>query len=599
MSGYRNSWWGVGAIALSLVLSACAGPGANDGNLTVSLVSFNDFHGNLLPANGTATVADPRSGQAVKVPAGGVAYLTTLVRQLKAQNPDNTIIVAAGDLVGASPQVSGMFHDEPTIEAMNRIGLELSSVGNHEFDKGRDELLRLQNGGCFPPSADGTRGMVGVDTCMNDGKFSGAQYRYLAANVIDQKTGQSLFPPYAIRKVGGVRLGFIGVVLKDTPAVVTPAGVAGLRFEDEAATVNRLVPELQRQGVQAIVVLMHQGAATTAQTINDQSCPGFNGDAIKIVDSFDPAVRVVVTGHTHEEFVCRRPDGKLMTQAGNYGRMATRIDLRIEPASGKIIQAQAINHVAVNDTILKDANGQALPLPPQIQRLTKDAAQDALVQRYAKLTAKHAEVPVARITGFLDRKANAAGESTLGDVVADAYLAATTDADYGARAAQIAFVNAGGMRNDLNRDLTVTYGHLYTVHPFGNNLVTLDLTGQQLLRLLEQQWESPQPPGGRILSVSSGFSYVWDARQPEGAAPGTGQRVVRGSMTLHGQPIDLAKTYRVTINSFMVSGGDSFTVFTEGRRLQEGGLDLDALTQYFRSKKAVAVPARDRIHRRP
>jgi len=588
---------GVLVVAASFLLASCASVESQVTPVTVSLISFNDFHGNLLPSGGSVMVADAKTEKATKVSAGGVAYLSTLIKNLKAKNPGNTLLVAAGDLVGASPQLSGMFHDEPTIDALNHIGLDISTVGNHEFDKGKTELLRMQQGGCFPKTADNTRGIVGVDTCMNDGKFSGAKFHYLAANVIDQKTGDTLFPPYAVRTVGGVKIGFIGVTLKDTPAVVTPAGVAGLRFADEASTVNGLVPVLQRQGVAFIVVLMHQGAATSADTINDKSCPGFNGDVIKIADKLDPAVEVVITGHTHEEFICKRPNGKLITQAGNYGRMATKIDLAVNPLTGRVLKKDANNHVVVNDTVLHDKHDQPIPLPEGYAPLPKDKELDAMVQRYAALTAKRAEIVVAQLASPLDRKANSAGESSLGEVVADAYLFGTSDASYADKAAQIAFVNPGGIRTDLTRSLKVTYGQLYSVHPFNNNLVTMDLTGMQILRLLEQQWESPQPPGGRMLSVSADFSYTWDASQPEGAAPGKGQRIVADSMKLNGIPLDLAKTYRVTVNSFMASGGDSFTVLEKGKRIQDGDLDLDVLTAYFKSKKTVTLPTTNRITR--
>lgn len=596
MSTIRRWRAGVLVLLASFVLASCVTTHRPEETVTVSLISFNDFHGNLLPPKTHAIVEDPITERGVKVPAGGIAYFSTLMKQLQAQNPDKTIIVAAGDLISASPQVSGMFHDEPTIDALNKLGLSVSTVGNHEFDRGKDELLRMQNGGCFPKSADGTRGIVGVDTCMNKGKFDGAKFQYLAANVIDQKTGKTLLPSYAIRTVGGVKIGFIGVTLKETPAAVMPSGVVGLRFEDEVETVNKLVPVLQQQGVEVIVVLLHQGAATAAEVINDKSCPGFNGDAIKIVDRLDEAVKVVITAHTHEEYVCKRY-GKLITQAGHYGRLITKIDLMLNAKTRELVEMDANNHVTANSTHAKDAQDKQLPLPNGVKKLEKDPALEKLAQRYAALTAKRAQVRVANITGLLDRKQNAAGESTLADVVADAYLAATSNASYGAGAAQIAFVNPGGIRSDLNISLKVTAGHLYSIHPFNNNMVTMNLNGTQIKRLLEQQWESPQPAGGRVLGVSSGFTYTWDASQPEGAAPGQGNRVHVDSMKLHGIPIDLYKTYRVTVNSFMAAGGDNFTVLSESQKTQDGPEDLDALTTYLRAKEPLSPPALERIKR--
>ncbi|RJX32030.1 MAG: bifunctional metallophosphatase/5'-nucleotidase [Oxalobacter sp.] len=596
MSTFRR--WGASVLVLlaSALLASCVTTHRSTDTVTVSLISFNDFHGNLLPPKTHVMVEDPVTERGVRVPAGGASYLSTLVKQLQAQNPGKTIIVAAGDVINGSPQVSGMFHDEPTIEAMNLLGLSVSSVGNHEFDRGKEELLRMQRGGCSPKSPDGTRGIVGVDTCMNKGKFIGAKFQYLAANVIDQATGKTLLPSYVVRTVGGVKMGFIGVTLKETPAAVMPSGVVGLRFEDEVETVNKLVPVLEQQGVEVVVVLLHQGAAIAADVINDKSCPGFNGDAIKIVDRLDPAVKVVVTGHTHEEFVCRRY-GKLITQAGHYGRMVTKIDLVLNTKTRELVEMEASNHVAVNDMMAKDASGKPVPLPEGLKKLEKDPAMEKLVQRYAKLTAKRAKVVVANIAGYLDRKQSASGESTLANVIADAYLAATANASYGAGAAQIAFVNPGGIRSDWNASLKVTAGDLYSVHPFNNNMVTMRLTGEQIRRVLEQQWEQPQPAGGRVLGVSSGFTYTWDASQPEGAAPGQGRRVVADSLKLHGQPIDTFKTYRVTVNSFLAEGGDNFTVFESGSGEQDGMVDREALAAYLRAHQPLSPPVLARIKR--
>ena len=565
--------------------------------VTVSLIGLNDFHGNLQPPSGGVVVSDPANPAGTKVSAGGAAYLATLVANLKSQNPGNTLVVAAGDMVGASPLASGLFHDEPTIDALSQIGLDLSSVGNHEFDKGREELLRLQRGGCFPASVDGKTGIVGTDTCMNNGTFAGAKFQYLAANVIDAQTGATLFPSYVIKSVAGVKIGFIGLTLKDTPTVVTPAGVAGLQFVDEVTTVNKLVPVLKSQDVAAIVVLIHQGGATTASAVNDKSCPGLSGDITAIADQFDPAIDVIVSGHTHQEYVCNRPDGKLITQTGSYGRVATKIDLTIDPNTKKVTKKDANNIVAVNDIGVKDAAGKLIPPPAAQPALTKDANLDALVNRYVGLVLPITGNLVGSLAGFLDRRQSAAGESTLGDVVADSFLAATSDASFGSKPTQIAFTNPGGIRADLSTTLPVTFGQLYNVMPFGNNLVAMDLTGTQLLRLLEQQWEAPQPAGGRILPVSAGLTYTWDANQPEGAPAGTGARVVVSSLKLNGVPIDPLKSYRVAANSFIASGGDRYTVFASGTSRQQGGVDLDATVAYLKTHPNLAVPALNRITR--
>ena len=584
------------SLMIAAVMAACGGHDDAPA-VQLSLIGLNDFHGNLQPPSGSVVVKDSANVAGTRVSAGGAAYMASLIAGIKAQNPGNTLVVAAGDMIGASPLSSGLFHDEPSIDALSLMGLDITSVGNHEFDKGRDELLRMQNGGCLPKSADGTRGVIGVDTCMNNGSFAGAKFQYLAANVIDQKTGATLFPAYSIKTVAGVKVGFIGLTLKDTPSVVTPAGVAGLQFVDEVTTVNQLVPTLKAQGVAAIVVLVHQGGATTAALANDKTCPGFTGEIVAIADKLDPAIDVIVSGHTHQEYVCLRPDGKLITQTGFYGRIATKIDLTIDPNTRKVIKKEANNLVAVNDVGVKDSAGVVIAVPVGTTVQPKNTAIDALVQRYVSLTAPITSVVLGTLSGPLDRKTNSAGESTLGDVIADSFLAASSDASYGTTPAQIAFTNPGGIRADLSAGLQVSFGQLYNVQPFGNYLVTMDLTGEQLQRLLEQQWESPQPAGGRILPPSQGLTYTWDAAKPAGAAPKTGNRIVAGSLKLNDIAIESTKRYRVTVNNFMASGGDNFTILAGGTNVQQGAIDIDASSAYFKAKGTITAPVLNRINR--
>ncbi len=572
-------------------------PAAPTTPITLSLIAINDFHGNILPPSASVLVPDASNGTGTRVSAGGAAYLATLIKNLKQQNPRQTLVVGDGDLIGATPLASGFFHDEPTIDILNHIGLDISTVGNHEFDKGRAELLRMQKGGCYPPSADGKSGKVGVDTCMTKGQFGGARFQYLAANVVDQASGQTLFPAYAIRTIGGVKVGFIGVTLQDTPSVVTPAGVAGLQFRSEVETVNALVPTLKEKGVTVFVVLLHQGATSKAKLAMDKSCPGVSGESLDLVDRMDPAIDVVVNGHTHQEYVCFRPDGKLVTQAGFYGRMLTKIDLTVDRATRKVIAKDANNKVVVNDVGVKDASGKQIPLPAGYSALQPDPATDKLVQRYGALAAAMTEVVVGRLLAPLDRRANSAGESTLGNFIADAFLASTSEAAYGGKPSQIAFINRGGLRSDLSTSLSVTYGHLFNVLPFNDAMVAMDLTGQQLLRLLEQQWESPQPPGGRIMSISGGFTYGWDASAPERAPSGSGQRVVPGSMKLNGEPIDLERVYRVTVNHFMSVGGDNYSILSKGVNRQEGEIDLITVKRHFERQGTVNAPQMGRITR--
>lgn len=590
----------------AMTVVACGGGGGSGGTgggqsasetVTVSLLGLNDFRGNLQPPSGSVTVADPANPAGTRVSAGGAAYLATLIKDLRAQNPNNTLVVGAGDFIGASPLTSSLFHDEPTIDALNLLGLDITSVGDHEFAKGRDELLRMQNGGCFPLASDGSKGNVGVDTCMTGGKFTGAKFKYLAANVNDQATGKTLFPAYEVRKVGGVDVAFVGLTLKDTPSVVPPGGVTGLTFADEVATVNNLVPELKAKGVASILVLLHQGGFTTASTVNDKTCPGVNGAIVALTDQLDAAIDVVISGHSQQEYVCTRPDGKLLTQAGFYGRIVTKIDLKIDPVQKKVVGKEANNIVVINDVGVKNSSGVLIPLPAGMKALAKDSAMAALMQKYVDASPAITNAVVGNIAALLTRTVNSADESQMGDVVADVYLAGSSGAAYGSKAAEIAFVNRGGLRADLTTSFSVTFGQLFAVMPFGNNLTTMDLTGQQILRLLEQQWEAPQPAGGRVMPISNGFSYTWDASKPEGAAAGAGNRVVAGSMQLNGVAIDLTKTYRVTVNNFMYSGGDNFTQLKAGTNVQQGGVDIDVAVAYFRAKGTVPTPLQNRISR--
>lgn len=593
------------ALALAGIITAC-GTGSDGGSpapaadaaISVKIIGLNDFHGNLEAPGGSVVVQDAANAAGTRVSAGGAAYLSSLIQALRAKNPNN-VVVAAGDMVGASPLVSGAFHEEPTIDVLGQMGLEISSVGNHEFDKGRDELLRLQNGGCFPKSADGRRGIVGVDTCMTNSAYAGAKFQYLAANVIDQATGKPLLPAYKIKTFGWAKVAFIGMTLKDTPTVVTPAGTAGLTFEAEADTVNKLIPELKQQNVNAIVVLIHEGGSTTASMVNDKTCPGLNGPIVSIADKLDPAVDIVISGHTHQEYVCTRPDGKLLTQTGFYGRLASEIDITIDPVTRKVSSKVANNRVAVNDLVIKDSKGNPIPLPAGYTALAKDSAVDALVARYVQLTAPIKNAVVGAITASIDRTQTAAGESAMGDLVADVYLTGTSDASFGP--AVMAFTNPGGLRQNLVYDAAsngqTTFGQLYAVLPFGNSMVTMSLTGAQILRLLEQQWEAPQPAGGRVLQVSSGFTYTWDASKPEGAPAGQGNRVDPASIKLNGVAIDPTKSYRVTVNNFMASGGDNYTVLNQGTNQQAGPVDIDVFEAYFKAKSPVSPGTTNRITR--
>ncbi len=430
------------------------------------------------------------------MPAGGSEHLATAVAQLRAKNP-NHIFVAAGDLIGASPLLSALFHDEPTVEALGLMGLEASAVGNHEFDHGAAELLRMQNGGCHPG-----------DGCKGPQPFKGASFKYLAASTFDTRSGQTIFPSYHVKRFEGIPVAFIGLTLKDTPNIVVPSGVAGLRFDDEAATVNKLVPELQRQGIEAIVVLIHEGGFPTGDY---NECPGISGPIVDIVKKLDKAVDLVVSGHTHRAYNCRI-DGRLVTSGDKYGTIVSEIDLVLDPKTGKVTQARADNLIVRTD------------------RFNKDPAQTQLITTYEQLAAPLAKRVVGKIAAPLTRDESPAGETPVGQVVADAQLAATRAAADGG--AQIALMNPGGLRANLTAaaDGAVRYEDLFAVQPFYNNLITLSLTGAQVVQVLEQQWLNQARP--RILQVSRGFAYTWDNAKP------AGQRVVPGSVTLDGKALE-------------------------------------------------------------
>jgi 5'-nucleotidase len=520
------------------------------------ILAINDFHGYLRPPPGGIRIADPGDKtKKIAVPAGGSEHMATLVKQLR-QGAKNNIFVAAGDLIGASPFLSAMFHDEPTIESLSMMGLEVASVGNHEFDEGKDELLRMQNGGCHP-----------IDKCQGPHPFPGAKFRYLAASTIEKSTGKTVFPPYAIKQFDGIPVAFIGLTLKGTPNIVSPVSVAGLEFRDEAETVNALVPELKARGVEAIVVLIHEGGFPAGDY---NECPGISGPIVDIVKKFDRAVDVVISGHTHQAYVCEI-DGRLVTSGDKYGTLVTAIDLKLDPATRDIISAKADNFIVRTGTSARDPE------------------QTALLESYDKVAAPIANRRAGSITETLSRTPNDAGESALGDIIADAQLAATRADTKGA--AVIAFTNPGGVRADIPKkeDGAVTYADVFASQPFRNQLVTLTLTGARIKDALEQQWLDPNRP--RILQVSRGFNYTWDNAKPYG------ERVIADRMSLNRRRIDPAKSYRVTVNNYLAVGGDGFTALKDGTAQQFGIYDADALYGYFRANSPIAPATADRIVR--
>jgi 5'-nucleotidase len=576
------------AAGLALALGGCATTPVEQppaAPVEVKLIAINDLHGNLEPPRQTVTAPGAAAGETIPVPAGGAAYLVSAIERLRQANPHHAV-VSAGDMIGASPLISSMFLDEPTILAMNMAKVDFNAVGNHEFDRGRAELLRMQRGGCEQYTQR--------QPCRVDADFPGASFRFLAANVVTE-SGDTLFPAYGIRSFGSgrsvVRVGFIGMTLRETATLVTPAGVAGLSFRDEADTVNALIPKLRAEGADAIVLLIHQGLSTKVG-YNDKSCEGVDGELLPILARLDPAVDVVVSGHTHNAYICDygRIDASrpfLVTSAGRYGSLVTDISVTIDPATHKVTAKRADNLIVQGEGYTGStgpvATTDRFPVYPA------DPAVAALIRRYAAAAAPLANRVIGRMTGPALRDKTPAGEQVLGDLLADAQLAATRAPETGG--ARIAFMNGFGVRADIvpAADGSVTYGQLYAAQPFGNSLVVKSFTGRQIRALLEQQFASGSNTAERpnFLLPSAGFSFSYDLKRPPG------QRIL--DMRLNGKPLDEEAVYRVTMNSFLATGGDNFTVFREGTDTLGGPQDLDALEAHIAGASPLVPPAADRM----
>ncbi|WP_226027438.1 bifunctional metallophosphatase/5'-nucleotidase [Streptomyces hyderabadensis] len=542
----------------------------------VQLLSFNDLHGNLEPpagSSGRVTEVQP-DGTTKTVDAGGVEYLATHLREARKGNR-YSITAAGGDMVGASPLLSGLFHDEPTVEALNKLDLDVTSVGNHEFDEGARELARLQNGGCHPTAG-----------CYTDKEFEGADFPYLAANVLDEKTGKPVLKPYWVWKQRGVKVGFIGVTLEGTPDIVSAEGVKGLKFKDEVETVNKYAKELQRQGVKSIVALIHEGGFPASSSYNyDCDSPGagdgISGPIVDIAKNITPQVDALVTGHTHNAYVCTIPDPagnpRMVTSASSFGRLYTDTTLTYDRRTGDIARTsvKSANHVVTRD-------------------VAKAPDMTRLIDKWSTLAAPIGNRPIGYVSADIDRNGT---ESPLGDLIADAQFAYGKEQD---PETDLALMNPGGIRAPLTYaasgaegDGVVTYAEGFTVQPFANTVNLKDYTGAQLIQVLKEQVSGPNEAAPKILQVSSGLTYTLDLTR-SGA-----DRVVTDSIRLNGAPIDPSATYRVASNSFLAGGGDGFTTLGEGTNELVGTDDLAAFQQYLTANSSatdpIAPPAADRI----
>ncbi|HWD04622.1 MAG TPA: bifunctional metallophosphatase/5'-nucleotidase [Amycolatopsis sp.] len=550
--------------AAALVAAGIAGVPAQaalkDQTTDVRIITINDLHGNLEPPSGSAgrvTLSDGTS-----VDAGGAAYLATHVKQLESQ-VRNSMVLSAGDNVGASPVISALFHDEPTMDFLNELGVKASVVGNHEFDEGYQELLRMQFGGCNK-----------TDGCQFRPNYGGANFPLLGSNVYFTN-GLPALLPFSVQFSGGVPIGIIGATLKDLPTVVTPGAIKGLEFGDEVTAINRTANILDAIGVRAQVVLLHQGDETQPGAGPNDCKVQPGGAAATIAKSVSPKVDAIFTGHSHQQYNCviNDPGGqpRPVVQGASFGRLLSVVDLKIDRRTRDVVRSQTKAH---NEIVTRD--------------VTPDPAVAKLVDEAKTKAGPIANRQVGTITADLTSAGAPSGESTLGDVIADAQLEATK-----ANNAVVAITNPGGIRADLlyasspngEGDGVVTYGEAFTVQPFANIMQTITLTGANLKNVLEQQWG--QPGGTKILQISSSLHYTYSASAP------VGSRV--SYLTVNGTPVDPAATFRVSVNNFLAAGGDGFSEFTKGTDLTGGPVDLDALIAYLGAHPGVAPPPADRI----
>lgn len=530
----------------------------------VQVLAINDFHGALEPASGA-------NGRIGEIDAGGIEYLASHLARLRQTNP-NTVVVSAGDNIGASPLLSSLSHDEAAIEALNLAGLDVSAVGNHELDEGWWELLRVQRGGCHP-----------VDGCLAGPAFKGATFTYLSANItldpgradpgmlaragVQGSEPRRLVPPYTIRDLGGVRVGIIGLTLQEAPTIIIPDSVRGLTFGEEAAAANEAASELRKQGVRAIVVVMHEGGDQQGRDFN--GCDGPSRDLRDLSAQMSDDIDVIVSGHSHQAYNCSI-DEKLVTSAGSGGRLITDIDLRIRRSDGEVIAKVARNVIVTRD-------------------VPKDPAQSAIIARYVPIAEKVGGRVIGTITGSLTRTPDGAGESSLGRVIADAMHDGAREAHIGD--VDVALWNPGGLRADLvapagAESAPVTYAQLFSVLPFANELIVKSLKGDTLLRALEEQFGAART---RMLPVSSSLTYAYDASRPRG------QRVDPASVRINGAPLVPDRTYRVATSNFLWGGGDDVAALTSGTDPVTVGVDVEIAAAYFSRRSPIRSDLPSRV----
>jgi 5'-nucleotidase len=526
----------------------------------LTVLSINDFHGNLQatePVPARVRVPDAAGAPGPAQAAGGAAHFATAVAELRRQYP-KALFVAAGDLIGGSPQISALLRDQPTLVALSDMGLMATALGNHELDAGLPELLRQARGECAPT------GCLWPD-------FKAPSFPYLAANLLDAETGRRLLPSHVIREVDGVKVAIVGVVTRDTPLVTVARSIKGLKFAEEVATLNALVPQLRAEGAQVLLAVMHEGGGQGSQgSANDASyaCPGLEGRGVEIAKGLDPAYAMLIQGHTHQAYTCKI-DGRLVVQGGSYGAWITESHLKIA-ADGRVLEATAVNR-----PVLQSAYA---PNP----------ALAALVARAAQLTAAARNRPVTTLAGSARRSAQAPlGDSLLGNLIADSQLAYARERG----GADLAFMNSGGIRADLivEPGRPVTMGDLMTIQPFGNELIVLTMSGEQLKAVLQRQLPKSDS-SVRFLQPSTSLKYTWRV--------GSDGQPVLGPVSILGRPLDEKRDYRVVVNNFLAEGGDAQSGFRAGRDRVTLGADIDALVEYLsRTPDALERAAPGRIRK--
>ncbi|MEC1525870.1 bifunctional 2',3'-cyclic-nucleotide 2'-phosphodiesterase/3'-nucleotidase [Neobacillus niacini] len=499
-----------------------------DQNIHVQLLGINDLHGQL---DYSAKV----NGQ----PAGGIAYLSGYLKDRELQNNAQTIMLHAGDAVGASRPVSALLQDEPTIHFLNEIGFDLGTVGNHEFDEGVKEMKRLIEGGSHPATA------------AKYGEFEGADFPYVVANVVDEKTNQLILPPYSVKEVDGVKIGFIGVITTETPSIVTASGVAGVKFTDEVEAINKYAKVLKDQGIKSIVVLAHNPGTSAT----DGTKP--TGEVVEFANQVDDEIDVIFGAHDHK-YLNSTVDGKLLVQSYSYGTAFSDIDLTINPETGDITGKSA-EIVTTFQT-------------PEFLDEGVKAELDAYMADIAPTINEEVGVAAVEIT----RTANEAGESALGNLIADSMRDATK--------ADFAFMNSGGIRDNLNQG-PITWGELFAIQPFGNDVVTMKVTGEQIRTLLNQQFSADR---NRIMAVS-GLKYTWSVEKP------LGEKVLDIFLP-NGKKIDPNAVYTIAVNNFMSDGGDGYTILKQGKDRKVWLTDLDTLVNYVKAQtKPISAAIEGRI----